>query len=495
MAKKVVELQIPLNRVEGDLDIKVKIEDGVITDAKSVGTLYRGFENILKGRDPLDALVMTPRVCGICSISHLSAAVKALEDAYGITPPAQAVRLRNLSIMCENLQSDVKQVFLMFMADFAHEYYKEYDFYETAQKYYASFKGELSRSLLDATKNILKVIAYIGGQWPHTSHMVPGGLNVLAEDLEILRIKHLIEKFRIWYEKDVLKTSFEEFENVTSLEEFEAFCQKNQQSHIAIFYNIAKQTNLLESGTTGYGFINYGAIDNADGTTVVPRGYFDNELHPLDLEKITEDVTYAWYDGDVQKPIDGTTKPNATKEEAYSFTKAPRYDEKVVQTGPLGEELALGNKLFLALYEKYSDSTFVRELARMVRPMRFIKLMQREIADVIVHKKDPIYVKPKIKSNAQGVGLTHAARGVLGHWIKIRNGKIANYQIISPTTWNGSPKDKDGNRGAWEKGLIGVHIKDIDNPMEMGHIIRSFDPCLVCTVHFIGKEKKVTLRV
>jgi hydrogenase large subunit len=167
----------------------------------------------------------------------------------------------------------------------------------------------------------------------------------------------------------------------------------------------------------------------------------------------------------------------------------------VVQTGPLGEELALENKLFLAFYEKYSDSTFVRELARMLRPLRFTNIMLSESQEVIRNKKEPLYIKPKIKQNAQGIGLTHAARGALGHWIKIRHGKIANYQIISPTTWNGSPKDKDGNLGAWEKALIGVKIKDIDNPMEMGHIIRSFDPCLVCTVHFIGQDKKITLRV
>ena len=495
MAKKIIELQIPLNRVEGDLDIKVKIEDGVITDAKSVGTLYRGFENILKGRDPLDALVMTPRVCGICSISHLSASVKALEDAYNITPPAQAVRLRNLSIMCENMQSDMKQVFLMFMADFAHDFYKEYDFYETAKKYYEPFKGELSKELLTATKNILKVIAYIGGQWPHTSHMVPGGLNVLAEDLEVLRVKHLIEKFKRWYEKDVLKVSLDKFTNIETIEEFENFCNKNPDSHIAIFYDIAKQTKLLDSGTTGYGFLNYGSVDKKDGTTFVPQGYFNDSLKPLDLTKITEDVTYSWYDGNTTNPMLGKTIPNVKKDDAYSFTKAPRYDDEVLQTGALGEELALGNKLFLEFYKKYSDSTFLREFARMVRPIRYINLMAKEAQDVIENKHEPLYIKPKIKSNTQGIGLTHAARGALGHWIKIRNGKIANYQIISPTTWNGSPKDKNGKLGAWEKALIGVKIKDTDNPMEMGHIIRSFDPCLVCTVHFIGKDKSITLKV
>jgi hydrogenase large subunit len=121
--------------------------------------------------------------------------------------------------------------------------------------------------------------------------------------------------------------------------------------------------------------------------------------------------------------------------------------------------------------------------------------MQHEIEDVIKNLKDSIYEQPVKKLNTQGVGLTHAARGALGHWIKIENGKIANYQIISPTTWNGSPRDKDGNLGVWESALIGLKIKDIDNPMEMGHVIRSFDPCLVCTVHFVGdKEQTITLK-
>ena len=163
-----VELRIPVNRVEGDLDIDLVIEDNVIVDAKSIGVLYRGFENILKKRDPLDALVITPRVCGICSVSHLLASVKALEDAYEIDPPMQAKRLRNISIISESLQSDLRQVFLMFMSDFANEIYEDKSFYEEAKRFYAPFRGEMARKTLDITKDIVKIIAYIGGQWPHT---------------------------------------------------------------------------------------------------------------------------------------------------------------------------------------------------------------------------------------------------------------------------------------------------------------------------------------
>jgi len=497
---KTVELQIPINRVEGDLDIKVTIKDGVIVEAKSIGTLYRGFENILRGRDPLDALVITPRVCGICSISHLSAAVKALEDAYDITPPPQAVRFRNLSIICENAQSDLKQFFLMFMADFAHEYYQDKSFFDIAKKSYAPFKGKMANSVLDITKDLLKVIAYIGGQWPHTSHMVPGGLSVISDDLEIFRIRLLVKKFRIWYEEEVLKTTVKEFKNITDFEKFEEFCNSNKSSHISLFYEIAKETNLLNIGKTGYGFINYGSIDKVEDdkvVTVVPKCVIENrEKKPLDIAKITEDVTYSWYEDDeTTSMFKSKTIPNIDKKGGYSFTKAPRYDEKVFQTGPLGEELALENPLFKDLYEKFEDCVFVRELARLLRVLRYIEVLESQTEEIIQNIKEPIYVKPEIKKEAKGVGLTHAARGALGHWIKIKDGKIKNYQIISPTTWNGSPMDKLKNYGPWEKALLGLEIKNIENPMEMGHVIRSFDPCLVCTVHFIGdKNSKITLR-
>ena len=484
-----VELNIPVNRVEGDLDINVTIEDNVIVDAKSIGTMYRGFENILKGRDPLDALVITPRVCGICSVSHLLASVKALEDAYEIEPPIQAKRLRNISIISECLQSDLRQFFLMFMADFANEIYADRDFYEEAKRLFAPFKGEMSRKTLDITKDIVKIIAYIGGQWPHTSHMVPGGLSVVFDDLEVLRIRFLIFKIQEWYEKEVLKASFEEFK-INSFEELKEFNKRHPDSQIAIFTKYCEETNLLEAGVSGYGFINYNSIDTEDGYKI-EKSYFDRKVHKLDLEKITEDVFYSYFEGDVENPMFEETIVDIKKENAYSFAKAPRYNEKVAQTGPLGEELFLGNSLFLELYEKFGDSVFVRELARLLRPLRFINWLKEEIEKVIYNANLPTYEKYEKKENVRGVGLAHAARGALGHWIEIEKGKIKRYQIISPTTWNGSPMDEFNQKGPWEKALIGTHIKDLDNPIELGHIIRSFDPCLVCTVHYLEKDMRI----
>ena len=484
-----VELRIPVNRVEGDLDIDVVIEDNVITDAKSIGVLYRGFENILKGKDPLDALVITPRVCGICSVSHLLASVKALEDAYGINPPAQAKRLRNISIMSENLQSDLRQFFLMFMPDFANEIYKNRSFYKKAQKLYKPFVGEMAKKTLDITKDIVKIIAYIGGQWPHTSYMVPGGLSIVYDDLETLRIKFLILKIKEWYENEVLGVGINDFD-ISSYEELKTFVNKHPNSQVSVFMEFCKETNLFNIGKSSYGFINFGSIDTKNGTKI-EACFYDNKKHQLDTDKITEDVYYSYYKGEAENPFFEDTVVDIDKKQAYSFTKAPRYKEKVVQTGPLGEELALENPLFLDLIKIFGDSVFVRELARLLRGIRYIKWMQENIEEIILNAKEPIFSEKEYKENARGVGLTHAARGALGHWVEIEKGKIKRYQIISPTTWNGSPMDEFGQKGAWEKALIGAKIKDINNPIELGHIIRSFDPCLVCTVHYLQKDLRI----
>jgi hydrogenase large subunit len=159
-----------------------------------------------------------------------------------------------------------------------------------------------------------------------------------------------------------------------------------------------------------------------------------------------------------------------------------------IQTGALAEALALKDSLITSLYKLYGDCSYVRELARILRGVRYLQWMIDDIDGIINNIKEPIYVKPKKIKNAKGSGLTHASRGVLGHWLEIENYKIKSYQIISPTTWNGSPMDSKNQMGAWEKALIGVNVKDIKNPIEMGHIIRSFDPCLVCSVHFLQED-------
>ena len=166
---------LPLNRVEGDLEIHFEIENGMVSEVRSVGTMYRGFENLLAGRAPLDGLVITPRICGICSTAHLKAAVKALDMIAEVQIPDDAVRVRNLTLMAEQLQNDLRHTFLLFTPDFTSPAYREHSLFEEAVKRYRPLKGETVVPTIRETKKILEIIAILGGQWPHSSFMVPGG--------------------------------------------------------------------------------------------------------------------------------------------------------------------------------------------------------------------------------------------------------------------------------------------------------------------------------
>lgn len=406
MSKKIVELEIPVNRVEGDLDIKIKIEDNKIVDAKS------------KGRVPLNALVITPRVCGICSVSHLVAAPKALDNAFGVTPPPQAVRIRNLSLLAESLQSDLRQHYLMYMPDFASEYYKERAFYEQAKQQYEPFKGSYAIKTLDITKDILKIIALLGGQWPHTSHIVPGGVVSQVYAQELLEIHNYISKTKKALEEDIYHQSLEELLSIDSYEALEKNIAKHSESQLAIFTKIAKETNLFEIGKTGYGFISYGCVDKPDNPSqsFIPAGYSDGKkYYSFDEGKITEDSTYAWLSSTKPlHPFDGLTEVAVKKEQAYTWAKAVRYDTKAVQTGPLAEFLMLEDPLFLDLIEKFGDSSYVRQLARLLRPSRFIHYMLEMTNEALEHIQDSVYTKQEI-AETQGYGLTGASRGALGH--------------------------------------------------------------------------------
>jgi len=181
--------------------------------------------------------------------------------------------------------------------------------------------------------------------------------------------------------------------------------------------------------------------------------------------------------------------PPAPTAKKYSWSKAPRYAGLPAETGPLAERIVGGDPLFGDLLRRDGANLVIRQLARLTRPATLLAAMESWLGEMAARPDQPYYEPvPPIK-DGRGFGLVEAARGALGHWVEIRDGKIARYQIVTPTAWNGSPRDHAGVRGPWEEALIGTPIADIDNPVEAGHVVRSFDPCLVCTVHVVGADK------
>jgi hydrogenase large subunit len=217
--------------------------------------------------------------------------------------------------------------------------------------------------------------------------------------------------------------------------------------------------------------------------------------------RVSEDVTHSFYSGSRPlHPWEGETNPldpiAARKQDKYSWAKSPRYDvpdlgRMPLEAGPLARRMAAAapnpgahqdsDPLFADMMAKLGPSVFVRQMARVHEGPKYFKWVMEWLSQIDLH--DSFYTKPVEAESGKGWGATEAARGALQDWIVLENGKIENYQVITPTAWNIGPRDSEGTLGPIEQALVGTPIKDMEDPVELGHVARSFDSCLVCTVH------------
>ena len=276
--------------------------------------------------------------------------------------------------------------------------------------------------------------------------------------------------------------------------------ESNEHSNreLGFFVRAARARGLDLIGRGHDNFLCSGGFEIPSGSSVKSRTVGSTYLFPpafaqrdhtelFDQAMITEHVTHSWfvdYEGG-KHPYEGNTEPYASGKEShkYSWAKAPRYNDLPAETGALADMLACENPLFIDLINKTGANALVRQLARIVRPAELLNAMSTWLAEIDL--RSPFYQSPPDVMTGQGFGITQAPRGALGHWIQASNGAIDRYQIITPTSWNGSPRDAAGIRGPWEEALVGTSVNNPENPVEVGHVIRSFDPCLVCTVHAV----------
>ncbi|MBI4860259.1 MAG: nickel-dependent hydrogenase large subunit [Candidatus Riflebacteria bacterium] len=501
-----VTIEVPVNRVEGDLEIRVELEGGVVSNAWCSGTMYRGFERILVGRGAMDGLVVTPRVCGICSTAHLMAASRALDMIVHAEPPPDATRMRNVTLMTEHIQSDMRHAFLMFAVDFVNPIYKARPLFAEAVRRYEPFKGQTVLEVIRETKKVLEIVAIIGGQWPHSSYMVPGGIVSVPGRGDLRQCRLLLKQYRDWYERRVLGCSLSRWLDVRRASDLDVWLEESdahRESELGFFIRFAREIGLDGIGKGHGNFVSYGSFELPEGTQVrgprrdgllVPAGFAQGtRVRPFDQMKIVEHTDYSWYKPSEggKHPEEGETEPYATGHEGkrYSWAKAPRYEGAPAETGPLAEMIVAGSPLFADLVNRGGSSVLVRELARLTRPCELIPAMEMWLTEAV---GDGTYYKaPTEIATGEGYGLTEAARGALGHWVRIRNGFIEHYQIITPTAWHASPRDASGVRGTTEEALVGTAVADPANPVELGHVVRSFDHCLVCTVHTIRRGREL----
>jgi hydrogenase large subunit len=562
MARVVVD---PVTRIEGHLRVEAVVENGVITDAFSSGTMIRGLEKILIGRDPRDAWAITERVCGVCTSVHALASVRAVEDAVGVSVPLTAELIRNIMMATLYVHDHVVHFYHLHALDWvdvvnalkadpkkAAELAQSFSKWDKNTPAYFSAVQEKIKKFADSGLGI-----FANGYWGHPAYKLPPEVNLIgvAHDLDALE-----------WQKDVVKIhavcggtnphpnylvggvpcsiNLDEVAAINSerlnlvgrlISQADEFINEVYIPDLLAVASFYKDWTKWGGGLSNY--LSYGEYPTKGYAQVdafkYPRGVVLNRdlshvypVNPRDSQEIKEYISSSWYDYDGGKdvglhPWAGETKINYTGpkppfetlegHEKYSFLKTPRWKENPMEVGPLArlvvayasgradvKELVGQTLGKLGVPVGALFSTLGRTAARgldAALAMSWLKEFYGELTDRVKTRETSTFNGEKWEpktwpKECEGVGLVEAPRGALAHYIKIKNEKIDNYQLVVPTTWNGSPRDAKKQRSAFEASLIGTPVANLEQPVEIIRTIHSFDPCLACSVHLYDPEGK-----
>lgn len=479
----------PFNRVEGDLEVRLDLADGRVREAFVTAPMYRGFEQMLPGRAPSDALTIVPRICGICSLSQSVAAARALASAAGGMLPPNGVHAINLMSAVENLADHLTHFYLFFMPDFARAAYADRPWFAEAVRRFAAGAGEHQRRATAARARWFTMMGTLGGRWPMSGSVLPGGSSRAVDASEILRLHMLVREFRAVLEDMLLGAPLEEVAALASADALERWRAGDPaRGDLRLFLTIAADLQLRQLGRGPGRYVSYGAYAQPDGSQPITAGLYDEAaatLHPLELDALREDLSHAWLQDahDAPRhPREGHTEPAPDKPGAYTWNKAPRLAGRVVETGALARQLASGHPLLRDLVAREGGNVRTRVVARVMEIAVVLPWVSRWLD--ALQPREPFHLVHELPADGKGVGLVEAARGALGHWLSLRGGRIERYQIVAPTSWNFSPRDAAGTPGALEAALVGTPVASGEVvPVAVQHVVRSFDPCMVCTVH------------
>ncbi len=451
--------KVVLNRVEGEIQLKLVWEKGKVKDAFIIAPNFRGFEFILEGKPALDAMVINPRICGICGHAHLIATTKAIENLYEnaghkIDIPQNAKLIRDITLGAEIIQNHLRWFYMFVMPDFIK--------LEKSKKLkdFEPIKGYKWQKAVDFSSRIVKVIAIFGGQWPHTSYSVPGGVVCDPTTFDLTEAKSIVDSVVGFAQQEIFGMDIEDYLSVSSEEEY---LKKSKNSDLKKFIFMCKKHQLDHAGKSYHRFLTVCDMEYA-----FSKGITKKKRRNFYVEKVREIDSYSYL----------TENGFSFDKNRYSWAKAVRYDGLPYETSPLSRRINSREKLFINLLKHYRDSYMVRMWARIDEIARMLYAMKMWIESI--KPSEPFYIPPPadIKEiSGEGVGLCEAARGSLIHQLTAEKGIIKKYNIITPSTWNLGPRCEKYPSPA-EKA-----IKGADSQIKAEMILRSFDVCSVCTTH------------
>lgn len=548
----------PITRIEGHLRIDVEVNGGKVTKSWSSGQMWRGIELILQGRDPREAWLFTQRICGVCTTVHAITSVRAVENAIDLEVPLNAQYIRNLILIAHALHDHIVHFYHLSALDWVDVT----GALKANPKAAASLASTLSpwehnsaQELAAVQKKVKSIVdsgqlgIFTNGYWGHPAMKLPPEVNLLAvshylQALEYQRKANQIVGILGGKTPNIQNLAVGGVANPINLDNQAAlnmeklFWVRRLFASVRDFIQqvylpdvVAVAAMYPEWLGYGAGVTNYmavpelpldaagtkfdlpgGTIMGADLKTVKKIGGFGDAYF---RDNVKESISRAWYDGDwTRHPWEEETVPHYTDfqdDGKYSWVKAPRFDGKPMQVGPLAQVLvglAQGHELTTKwgthvldsasslaktkLGPEVLHSTLGRHAARAIRAAMLSDLADRHwnlLADNIGKGDVATFNEPSFpKGEQRGFGIHEAPRGVLSHWVVIEDQKIKNYQAVVPSTWNAGPRDEHEQLGPYEASLMGNPVADAEKPLEVLRTVHSFDPCLACAIHTLDPD-------
>jgi len=564
MAKRIVV--DPMTRIEGHLRVDCEVDGGKVIKAWSSGQMWRGIELILEGRDPRDAWIITQRICGVCTTVHAVASVRAVENALKMEVPLNAQYIRNMIITAHGIHDHIVHFYQLSALDwvdivsalqadpakaaqiaqslsdwplnnvtvFREVQAKLQSFVNTGQLgvFASGYWGHPAMKLppeinliavahyfqaLDYQRTANKIVSILGSKTPHIQNLAVGGV---ANPIN-LDSQSTLTLERLAYIRSVI-------------DELGDFIRKVYMVDVAAIGAMYADWTQYGAGVTNYLSVPDLPLDTKGTQFELPGGYIQNAdlgtFQPITSYQdkffengVKESVKHAWYQGGkgALHPYDGETIPQYTDfqdDGKYSWVKAPTFNDKRAQVGPLANVLcmaAAGHEPTTRNLKAVLDmagavagaqipvaalhSTIGRHAARAVRTAVLHEALDHQwmlLMENIGKGDYATFNKPEFpQGEIRGFGYHEAPRGVLSHWTVIRDGKIANYQAVVPSTWNAGPRDEADEAGPYEASLLDNPVAEPEKPLEVIRTIHSFDPCLACAIHMVDTEQKEIVRV
>ncbi|MGE3525358.1 MAG: nickel-dependent hydrogenase large subunit [Gemmatimonadales bacterium] len=549
----------PITRIEGHLRIEAQAENGKIANAWASSTQFRGIEIIMQGRDPRDAWAFTQRICGVCTVVHAVASCRAVEDALDIRIPPNANLIRNLVHGMQYIQDHVIHFYHLHALDWvdvvsalsadpagsARIARQISPWPNNSETYFREVQDRLKKFVSGGQLGI-----FTNGYWGHPAYKLPPEVNLIA-------VAHYLEALD--WQRDVIRlhtvfggknphpnflvggmasainlndTATINAERLTDIRDMitraQRFVEQVYWPDLVAIAGFYKDWAAIGGGLTNY--LACGEFPEADirdtNQLYFPQGIVMGRdlstVVPYDQQMVKEYITSSWYeyaggDGVGLHPYEGETKARYTgpptpweylqDEKKYTWMKAPRYDGKAMEVGPLARMLvgyAAGHDDIKGMVSEVLGrlqvgpaalfSTLGRTAARGMETVLLARRMNVWYDTLVERIRDgdtQTFTRDKWEpsswpASAQGYGFLDAPRGALGHWVQIADGKISRYQCVVPSTWNCSPRDGEGQMGAYEASLTDNHpLVDPERPLEILRTVHSFDPCMACGVHVL----------